>query len=224
MCFSPGSSFTLAAVLLPAGIYCVSAARKADTRWLPLAIYPLAFSIQQAAEGFVWVGLNSGNQQLVDIAARVFLFFSHFFWMTFVPFSIWWLERNGPRKTALALLTWLGVIFGLSIFLPPAFMAGGLVVEKVVHSLEYVTVQYHDVYVDRSVLRVIYAAIVLVALFASREAVVKLFGVLILVSVLFTTYVFPYAFISVWCFLAAALSLHVTVVMALRQRSPRTAT
>ncbi len=224
MCFSPESSFALAAALLPAGVYSVNAVRKTDARWLPLAVYPLVFSVQQAAEGFVWIGLNSGDQLTVDIAARAFLFFSHFFWMAWVPFSVWRLEPAGPRKTALALLTWLGAIFGLSIFLPPAFMAGGLVVEKVVHSLEYVTVQYHDAIVDRSVLRAVYAGIVLVALFASRESAVKLFGVLILASVLFTTYVFPHAFISVWCFFAAVLSLYVVALMALRQRMPRPAT
>src|SRR5438132_660362 len=51
MCFSAEASFTVAAILLPAGVYCTSVAVRKRPTGLPLAIIPLVFSLQQFAEG-----------------------------------------------------------------------------------------------------------------------------------------------------------------------------
>ena len=74
MCFSAVASFSASAVLLPVGAYCV--ARAAAERWtlLPLALVPIAFGVQQFAEGFVWLGLQQDQPRWVECGGLVFLF------------------------------------------------------------------------------------------------------------------------------------------------------
>src|SRR5262245_6539835 len=88
MCFSAEASFGVSAVLLPVGAYCVTRAIRLDRRFLLLGLTPIAFGVQQAAEGFVWLGLDHGHSHLVSPAAVVFLFFALAFWPFWIPFSL----------------------------------------------------------------------------------------------------------------------------------------
>lgn len=53
MCHSAGASFGVGAVLIPAGLYCLSAAARKDRAYVPLAVTPLVFGVQQCIEGCV---------------------------------------------------------------------------------------------------------------------------------------------------------------------------
>jgi hypothetical protein len=170
--------------------------------------------MQQAVEGAVWHGINSNNQALVDIASQGYVFFSHFFWLFWVPFSVYYMEKRGPRKRFLGILTLLGAIYGLSLFLPLILREGWLVVELVQHSLLYKTTMIYDGIVDRQVVRGIYALQVFLALVLSTNPKVRIFGIVILISVIGTFIFFKYAFVSVWCFFAAGLSVY--LLFALR--------
>ena len=79
MCFSAAASFTVGAALMPAGIYCVSAALRKKPSHLGLAVVPLIFGIQQLSEGFVWHALDH-DPQSVRSWSLVFLFFALAFW------------------------------------------------------------------------------------------------------------------------------------------------
>ena len=68
--------------------------------------------------------------------------------------------------------------------------------------------------------RAIYAAIICIPLLLSSVAQVRVFGWLILGSVVFGFLFLSYAFTSVWCFLAAVLSAYIYVVL---RRTPRPA-
>ncbi len=180
-----------------------------------MAVYPVAFSIQQTFEGLVWVGVNSADQTLVAVAARGFLFFSHFFWLAWVPFSIYWLEDETWRRRLLLFLTGVGVASGVSVFLPSFLLADWLAVEHVQQSLEYKTVLIYDGLVSRTVLRVIYAVIIVSALLMASSWLVRVFGGIILVSLLVANHSFAHALISVWCFFAAVLSVYIAVILAI---------
>lgn len=212
MCFSATASFGLSAVLLPAGVYALVKARKIDRHWIPFSAYPIAFAFQQAAEGLLWLGISADNQQVIASASRAFLFFSHFFWLSWVPLSAYWLERSPRRRTALLCLTWLGALFGLSMFLPILVRMDWLSVELVRNSIEYKTTLIYDGIVDRPVLRAFYALIVVCALFLSSNRRVRIFGALVVVSLLVAYLLFAHAFISVWCFFAAILSTYLVLV------------
>ncbi len=182
---------------------------------MPLAMYPAVFALQQIIEGLVWTGVNAGDQALVAAASRGFLFFSHFFWLAWVPFSIYWLESEIWRRRILLCLTGIGVASGLSVFLPSLLLADWLSVEQVQQSLEYKTVLIYDGLVSRTVLRVIYAVIIVSALLMASSWKIGVFGGLILVSLLVASHFFAHALISVWCFFAAILSIYIAIILAI---------
>ena len=76
MCFSPEASFASAAVLVPFGTYTLRLAARTAPRLWPLALVPCVFGLQQACEGVVWLGLESGDDRLTRPAARAYLFFA----------------------------------------------------------------------------------------------------------------------------------------------------
>ncbi len=218
MCFSATASFTLFGALVPAGLYTIAKSGRANGAWLPFAAFPLAFGLQQGIEGVVWLGIESGNQAMVGIASRGFLFFSHFFWLAWVPFSVWMIETDGTRRRIAAVLTVVGFVYGLSIFLPSFLVGDWLEIVLVNRSLEYKTTLLYDGVVNRTALRLFYAAIVLSALFLCTDRRIQVFGAMVAVSLALTYVFFAYAFISVWCFFAAILSAYPTAVIVLDKR------
>ncbi|WP_137699641.1 DUF6629 family protein [Marimonas lutisalis] len=213
MCFSATASFTLAGALVPVGAYAMARARGHNRAWLPFAVFPLAFGIQQAFEGLVWLGVEGDNASMVSVGSHGFLFFSHFFWLAWVPFAAWRIESDPRRKRIMGVLTVIGFLYGLSIFLPAFLSTEGLKIEVIQRSLEYRTMLIYEDVIPRAILRVFYAVIVVAALFLSTDRRIQVFGGLILVSLLLTYAFFAYAFISVWCFFAAVLSAYLAVVI-----------
>lgn len=218
MCFSASASFSVAAALVPVGAYCVFAAQQIGARWRPLALYPVAFSVQQAVEGVVWLGLNAGDQALVMSASRGFLFFSHLFWLIWVPYSIYSLEDAGWRRRLLVCLIGLGAVFGVSVYLPVLLLPDWLTVEQLQHSLVYKTVLIHDGHISRAVLRGLYAFIIVSALFLASARALQIFGWIIFASFALTALVFPHALISVWCYFAAISSAYLLMAFAHEHR------
>ena len=78
MCFSASASFTASAILMPLGLYATHIARKTDQPdYVPLALTPFFFGVQQLIEGFVWIGVKHGNvEPLTRISSLGFLFFA----------------------------------------------------------------------------------------------------------------------------------------------------
>jgi len=223
MCFSATASFAVAAVLVPAGAYCVSTASQIGARWMPLAVYPVVFSIQQAVEGVVWLGIDSGNQAVVYGASRGFMFFSHFFWLAWVPFSMFCLADIQWRRRLLLGMSAAGAFFGLTTILPIYLLTDWLSVELVEHSIEYKAVMIYDGVFSRQTLRGAYGFIILSSLFLAPNWWIRFFGGLIAVSLLGTSVFFSHTLISVWCFFAAVISASIVVVLAIEHRCARIA-
>lgn len=213
MCFSATASFTVSAALVPVGLYTIARTRHVNTAWLPFAAFPLAFGLQQALEGVVWLGLTGGNETAVCMASRGFLFFSHLFWLAWVPFAVWMVEPNPARKRVIGVMTAIGCVYGLSVFLPSFLIRDWLHMEVIERSLEYKTRLIYDGLINRTVLRLFYAVLVVGALFLSSHRRIQVFGGLIAASLTLTYAFYAYAFISVWCFFAAILSIYLTVIL-----------
>ena len=212
MCFSATASFTSGAVLIPVGMYCLRRAIKASPQSVLFAVYPLGFGIQQIFEGLLWLSL--GRQLDCQYpAAFGFMFFSHFFWLWWVPLSVWWLEATGIRKNIALGLTITGAVYGALMYFPVLLNDGWLQIVLMNHSIVYEARLIYDGFMPRELVRAIYAVIVVSSLLTTSDRYVRYFGILILLSVVLAKLFFDYAFISIWCFYAALLSVYIVYML-----------
>jgi hypothetical protein len=209
MCFSATASFAASAILTPVGIYTLARSYGADRRYLALAAFPLLFGIQQATEGFEWLALEEAALPDIHTAALGFLFFAYFLWPLMVPLSAYFVEENHHRRGFFALLSLVGGLYGLSLYFPLLLNEDWLAVQLVQGSILYQPTLIYDGVIPRTGLRIFYAAIIGLALLFSTVKTVRIFGVIVLISVIAGFLFFAYAFTSIWCFLAAILSIYV---------------
>lgn len=210
MCFSAAASFASGAVLIPAGVYCISAALRKRPADLTIAVVPLMFGVQQISEGFVWHGLEHGDPALVRRASLVFLFFALAFWPFWFAFSS---AISDPRSRARMLFTGLAIIatgwFWL-FFWPLATGPHSLLLVQIVHhSINY---DYSSLPIVQSVpkyvLRAFYFLCVVLPMLFGSAKIGRFYGLLFAAATIFAAVVFHYAFVSVWCFLAALITVY----------------
>ena len=214
MCFSATASFVTAAALIPSGLYATVKARATNARHVPFAVYPLAFGVQQTFEGAIW--LHIGGHTVLDqqAAALGFTFFSHFFWLLWVPLSVWVVERGKIRRRVNLSVVLVGTLFGASLYVPLLLNDGWLEVVLIQGSIDYRATSVYDGAIPRFGVRAIYAVLIVAPLIFCSERHIQLFGVLVSMTVAGAVLFYGYAFISVWCFFAAALSLYLVVVVS----------
>jgi hypothetical protein len=216
MCVSAPASFLVGAALLPASYFCVKVASRKSMSYVFLAAVPLAFAVQQFSEGFVWIGIDRENPRLTEGASVVYLFFAMAFWPFWVPFSMMFTEPRRRVRLFLAILTATSLAWGwlyAPILMEPERWLSTIVVH---HSIQY---KYsflpgYEV-APRWVWRLGYLLLVAVPLGlgathvrGKTRGLLAFFGLTALVAGFGVSYfVYWYAFISVWCFLAALISL-----------------
>ena len=103
MCFSAGASFGASAILSVIGTAAIMKART-----IPQGLFagiPIIFSIQQLAEGMLWLSLKDpGLATWQPFFTYTFLIFAILFWPVWVPFTIYKLETDTKRRKALRIL------------------------------------------------------------------------------------------------------------------------
>jgi len=220
MCFSATVSYSAAGVLVGIGAYAVRQARRLHPAYLMWALVPVFFGVQQAFEGRVWQELDAGHAGAAVPYALGFHFFSHFLWLWWLPLASYQVEpvRSGRfgklRKQVFA---------GCAVF---GAFAGTLVYSVMVSHPEWMTVgvRMSSVTYDFSVPwrssihlpitpAALYALTILVPLLFSSHAPIRIFGVLAAASSVLASAVYGYAYISVWCFFAALLSLYLVYMI-----------
>jgi len=218
MCFSADASLVSSAILVPAGLYCLYKSLQTNkTNWV-FALLPLVFGIQQAIEGGVWWSLETDNTEYLRFFALSFLFFSHFFWLVWVPYSCYSTESQHARKKLFLFITGVGAIFGASMF--PQFLLHPewLDVSIINHSIVYKTTLIYDRYLPRDFIAGVYMLIIMAPLALSSDHYHRRLGALVLFSVMITIAFFDYAFISVWCYFAAVISLYIYYIIIVKER------
>lgn len=209
MCFSATASFALSSVLLPMGGWCLQKAWRGDRHFLPLAAFPLAFGMQQAIEGFVWLGLGANAPTLTCQAAHGFVFFSHGFWLFWTPLMVSLLETRPRVRWLWQAMALVGLAYGAYFLFPLALHPDWLTVAIQNQTLNY-SFQLlipHPILIQLGPLA--YAVLILAPLLLVNHPLVQGLGWLVLGALLTTTYLFPYGFISIWCFFAAVSSVYV---------------
>ncbi len=197
MCFSATASFSAGAILLGLGALTLKLARR--PREFPFAAIPLLFAIQQLSEGVIWLTFRYEAPLLNAVMTHLYSFFSHVLWPIYVPVAVLLIEPPGRRRRVLLAFVAAGVAVGgyLLYFL----VAFPVVSRATGQHIEYVSPHFFAV-----VAITLYLMSTTFSPILSTHRMVKVFGVLALLS--FGAAYFFYAtwFISVWCFLAALLS------------------
>lgn len=215
MCFSAEASLGVAAVLLPTGGYCLAAAWRKDQSYLAIAAMPVLFGLQQLCEAVVWLAVGWGNPDAARRASLAFLFFALALWPVWAPLALAILEpRRWTRALDYALLV-LGVLFAASYYVPLLATQGlGIGPDVIGHSLRY---DFSMIPAVQSawwqVWPVMYLAAVCVPFMISSNRRLPRLGVAVLVAAVATYALFEHAFASVWCFLAAGLSVYLAWTM-----------
>ena len=213
MCFSATASFTTALVLVPVGAYCVRKAARLEKAYWLFALIPLMFGIQQFFEGIVWLGLAADNSMAILIAGRGFIFFSHLFWLVWIPLCCYAVEDSATKRSLYFFLAILGTVHGLLMYVPLLINEDWLVVKISDYSIKYKLTLFHEETLPLKIRNLIYGIVVLVPLLSSSDRYIRVFGAMIVFSLVMTSLLFDHVFVSVWCFFAAVLSFYILIMI-----------
>lgn len=219
MCFSAKASFIAAATLTTIGVVSTRTAMR-NKKLLPLATTPLIFALQQTIEGIVWVTLNqvSINKLLHTASIYGFVFFAGAWWPTWVPISIYYLEKNITRKKILFITSIIGIattiLYLISMLIYP------VTVTAVEHHLYYPSLSYPfgsyntiTQYIDATIPEMYLLATVM-PFFLSTIPSMWIIGLIMGLACLTSQLFYPSATASVWCFFAAITSILIYIIVA----------
>lgn len=201
MCFSATASFVASSALSATGVVTMKKVRtKAE---LPFAAIPLLFGIQQGIEGFVWLSLGVSQAPLWgNIATYGYVFFAYVLWPIFVPFALIRLETIGWRKKVLGVFQVIGLAVGLYLL---SFIMTSPVISMVVGK----SIVYNYPHWRELLVIILYILATSISCLFSSHRMINFFGIAVLVALFVAYYFYTTAFVSVWCFFAAVLSLFV---------------
>ncbi|HEY0664923.1 MAG TPA: DUF6629 family protein [Gallionella sp.] len=219
MCISATVSYSASAVLVATGSYAFAQSRWLTAPFWMWALVPVGFGIQQAFEGRVWQMLDAGDADAVVFSSLGFHFFSHFLWLWLLPLCSYLVE---PGQTRIGRLR-KRIIGGCATF---GAFAGTLVYAVMLMHPEWmsVAVRGHSIVYDfavpwRSPIHIpvtpvmLYGLTILVPLFLSSHRHIQVFGGLVVLSMALASAAYNAAFVSVWCFFAAVLSLYLVYMI-----------
>lgn len=210
MCFSATASFVTAGVTAAIGF--ASLARVNEPRELPLAATPIFFALQQSIEGLLWLNLPSApGGSMAPGLTVLFLFFAEVFWPVYMPIAVLLIEPGERRRHLMLLCLAVGV--GVGAFFLWSLLArphGAAILDgHIVYATEY---RYSDA------LALSYLAASSLPLVLSSQRTVAALGAIILVGAAVAYLLYWEAFVSVWCFFAAAASVVILCHFAVARR------
>ncbi len=208
MCFSATASFSAGALLL--GISALTLRLANRPRELPFAAIPLLFAIQQLSEGVIWLTFHYEAPLLNAVLTHVYSFFSHVLWPVYVPVAVLLIEPPGWRPRALLAFVATGTAVG-------AYLLYILVVFPIVSRPTGQHIEYISPHFFAAATMTLYLMSTTISPILSTHRLVKVFGVLALLSFAATYFLYTTWFISVWCFFAAILSVIVFLHLVLRR-------
>jgi len=199
MCFSAPASFVTAGITGAIGI--VALTRVSEPRELPLAATPLLFALQQGVEGLLWLNLPLAQDGFLPTALTfLYLFFAEAFWPLYAPIAVWLIEPSERRR--LLMVVCLGIGAGVGAYLLWWILGHPLLATIVDGHIVYGTG-----YRQPDSVGIAYLAATGLPLLLSSQRTVVVLGAIVLVGLVVAYAFYWEAFISVWCFFAAAASI-----------------
>ncbi len=210
MCFSTTASFTAGIVLTTMGVACVSKVQKRSQ--LMFATIPFIFAMQQFSEGFVWLWLLGHTSFLSQKTFEtIFLSFAIVIWPTWVPVSMFLMEKNRFRQILLGMIAGVGIIFSIGgVFYLALWDYGARIINHHIH---------YDLNISMTLCvfaGTLYLIPTIVSHFMSSIKTLPYIGLFILSSHIVSRVIFKDNVLSVWCFFAAIISITIYVIVARR--------
>lgn len=206
MCFSATASLTATGILSILGL--ATFKQISSKRELLLGLFPCLFATQQFLEGLVWLSLDNYSLAWLNATSTYgFLLFATAIWLIISPISVYLLEHDQLKRKIILLITGLGVILGIYLFISisikgisPQIFSGNLL-----YDLRFIPFYQLAKY--------LYLLIIVVPFFLASANLLKVFGVLIIFSFVIAQIFYNFTFVSVWCFFAALLSSAVYFIL-----------
>ena len=211
MYFSAGASFGASALLGVAGAIAVT--RATTIRQRLFASIPFVFSVQQLAEGLLWLSLKNPSLEAgQSFFTYTFLVFAMMVWPVIIPFTIRLLEKDAKRKKIMNVLIGIGII---------VFIGIGCVL--ILYPVHVVATHHHLHYrfdfplvITKLIwlFDILYFMATIITPFISGIKRMKWLGIIFLASYVFAVIFYKGFVVSVWCYFAALLSVVVLWIVA----------
>jgi hypothetical protein len=199
MCFSATANFVGSAVLGGIGVATLTEVR--HRRELLLAAVPCLFALHQFTEGFVWLGLDHRLPPVVaHDAGAAFVLYAQGLLPFLLPLSVLLIEPTVRRRRRM-----LGfLILGAALTL---YILWGLIAYPLQVSLRDHCIVYLNPMTSTTVIAGLYVIATCGALFFSGFRDLAVLGWLNLTGLIVVILIKSYAFTSLWCAYAAAVSV-----------------
>jgi hypothetical protein len=201
VCYSFAASVNAGVSLAVIGAGTVNKALRGDRRMLGFAAFPLVFSVHQFTEAVVWWSVAHPFDG-AETFRYLYTIIAFLVWPVLTPFAAMLAETDPARKR---LWTWMyhgGAALALYLAVQLAF-ADGIALTVYKHSLAY------DPGFDQPpwIVHFAYLALTIVPLVFFDNRALRLFGVIVLVSFIWSLIHNRPAWYSVWCMSAALFSV-----------------
>lgn len=206
MCFSAPVSFITGVALVATGI---ATTQKAQKREKMVGVVPLIFGIQQLIEGGLWITL--GSEPWSTIFTYGFLLFAYVIWPVYAPIAVLSVETSPFRRKILKIF----IVFGVVV-------SGYLLLNMFTHNVTSEITQkgsmtYAQTIAFWKVASVLYIITTCGSCLLSSKKFIRIFGILLSLSLVAAGLLYLTSFGSVWCFFAAFLSLWLGIVFLLKR-------
>lgn len=211
VCFSATANFVGSSIL--GGIGLATLAQVKHRGELLFAAMPCLFALHQFVEGFVWLGLDQRlSAALTHNAGAAYVLYAQGLLPFILPLSVMLLEPTLHRRRRMLPF----VILGCGLML---YMLWGLVAYPLLISVQQNSIVYFNLVTTTTPIAVLYVAATCGALFFSGVTELVLLAWLNLGGLITAMLIRRYAFTSVWCAYAAAVSIVIFVFFLRRNRA-----
>ncbi len=198
MCFSAEASFVAAGITGSIGVAAICLTK--SPREILLAATPLFFAVQQSIEGLLWLNLPLAPNGSISLTLTVlFQFLAEVWWPVYAPLAVLLVEPGETRRRYMRFCLAIGL--GVA-----AYLFWGIVSRPHGASIQDGHIVYAKEYKDSYVLALAYLAATCLPLVLSSLRKIVILGTIILVGSVIAYFSYWEAFVSVWCFFAAAAS------------------
>lgn len=199
MCFSATADFVGSAVLGGVGIATLREVK--DRREVLLAAMPCLFAAHEFIEGFVWLGMDGTLPQWVaHDAGAAYVLYAQGLLAFLLPLSVYQTEPTRRLRRRMFGFVLLGGLLSL-------YLLWGLIAYPTDISMRAHSIVYENAITTTTLVAVLYVTATCGALFFSGFRWLVALGWANLAGLLTVALVRRYAFTSVWCAYAAAVSV-----------------